>query len=58
MMKSFASFQRDALHAMSESNINKPDPSDEELSRLAGISDDDIDTLDVAEVRDWSRAER
>ncbi|WP_324997950.1 hypothetical protein [Salinisphaera sp.] len=43
---------------MSKSNTNKPDPSDQELSRLAAISDDDIDTSDIAEVTDWSHGER
>ena len=57
-MTSFASSQRDALHAMSESNTNKPDPVDRELNRLAAISDDDIDTSDISELKDWSRAER
>ena len=43
---------------MSDSNTNKPDPGDQELKRLATMSDDDIDTSDIPEVRDWSRAER
>ncbi|WP_353222263.1 hypothetical protein [Salinisphaera hydrothermalis] len=43
---------------MSESNTNKPDPGDQELERLAAMSEDDIDTSDIPEVRDWSRAER
>lgn len=58
MMKSFASSQRDALHAMSGSNIEKSDASDRELGQLAAMSDDDIDTSDIPEVTDWSRAER
>lgn len=57
-MHSFASSQRDALHAMSENNTNKPDPGDQELNRLAARLDDDIDTSDIPEVRDWGRAER
>ena len=43
---------------MSESNINKPDPGDQELNRLAAMSDDDIDISDIPEVTDWSEAER
>lgn len=43
---------------MSESYINKSDPGDRELSRLAAMSDDEIDTSDIPEVRDWSGAER
>ncbi|WP_353176336.1 hypothetical protein [Salinisphaera sp. T5B8] len=43
---------------MSESNTNKPNPGDRALNRLAAMSDDDIDTSDIPEVRDWSRAER
>lgn len=58
MMRSFASSQRDAQQAISESNTNKPDPGDQELYRLAAMSDDDIDTSDIPEIADWSRAER
>ncbi|ROO33014.1 hypothetical protein SAHL_04355 [Salinisphaera orenii YIM 95161] len=46
------------LHAMSENNTNKPDSADRELGRLAAMSGDDIDTSDIPEVRNWSRAER
>lgn len=43
---------------MSESNTNKADINDQELKRLAAMSDDDIDTSDIPEIADWSRAER
>lgn len=43
---------------MSERNTNKPDPSDQEINRLAAMSDDDIDFSDIPEVTDWSKAER
>jgi len=34
----------------------RTDKSDRELSALAGLRDDQIDTSDIAEVKDWSRA--
>lgn len=43
---------------MDESSTNKPDASEEELLRLATKPDDDIDTTDIPEIRDWSGAER
>lgn len=43
---------------MSDSNTNMPDPGDQEVKRLATMSDDDIDTSDIPEVTDWSGAER
>lgn len=43
---------------MNESNMNKSDKPQDELSRLSEVSDDEIDTSDIPEVQDWRRAER
>lgn len=46
------------LHLMSESDSHMLESNEEELRRLATMSDDEIDTSDIPEIKDWSGAER
>jgi uncharacterized protein (DUF4415 family) len=43
---------------MNASNTSRPENSETELRRLAAMPDEDIDTSDIPEIRDWSRGER
>ena|SRR5271166_6466381 len=52
-----ASFRRARPRRLSgKLTKTRTDKSDRELSALAGLRDDQIDTSDIAEVKDWSRA--
>src|SRR5699024_8940568 len=58
MKKSSVSSLPAGRHAMNADNTKVPDSSDDELRRLSAMPEDAIDTSDIPEVQDWSKAER
>jgi uncharacterized protein (DUF4415 family) len=55
--KRSGSYQREKRN-VSKGKLTKPlvDSEDEELAALVALRDEDIDTSDIPEVRDWSKA--